>query len=105
MSSALQDPAVYLIQPVHPDNEPGSKSVSGDKATKVTFINNRASPVHVWWLNYEGKRVSYGSVAGKGGVKEQDTYVTHPWVVVDESNQSVLGIYHPGARSGRIILL
>ncbi|KAK6540252.1 hypothetical protein TWF694_009067 [Orbilia ellipsospora] len=100
----MQDPSVYLIQPIHPDNERGSKSVSSDRPTKVYFINNRASAVHLWWLNYEGERVSYGTVAGNGDVKEMNTYVTHPWVVIDESTDEVLGIYHPGARTGRVVL-
>ncbi|EPS36470.1 hypothetical protein H072_10039 [Dactylellina haptotyla CBS 200.50] len=101
----MQDPLITLIQPIHPDNERGSKSVSGDKPTKVYFINNRTSPVHLWWLDYEGRRVSYGSVGANGDTKEMDTYVTHPWVVIDESTEEVLGIYHPGTRTGRVILL
>ncbi|KAJ6259428.1 hypothetical protein Dda_6330 [Drechslerella dactyloides] len=94
----------YFIQPIHPDNEPGSRSVNGDKAVKLIFINNRASAVRLWWLDYNGKRVDYGTV-GDGEIKEMDTYVTHPWVLVDESSGSVLGIFHPGPRTGRVILI
>ncbi|KAF3923472.1 hypothetical protein ABW21_db0208168 [Orbilia brochopaga] len=101
---SMVDPQPYFIQPIHPDNEAGSRSVKGDHAVKVIFINNRESAVRLWWLDYTGKRVDYGTVV-KGEIREQETYITHPWVVVDESSKSVLGIYHPGPRTGRVILI
>ncbi|KAK6538136.1 hypothetical protein TWF694_011018 [Orbilia ellipsospora] len=102
---AMIDPQPYLLQAVHPDNEPATKTVASTKAVKVYFINNRTAPVHIYWLDTNGKRVSYGTVAGNGGTKEQGTYLTNPWIVTDEGTGKALAIYHPGPRDGRAILL
>lgn len=43
----------------------------------------------LFWLNFQGKRVSYGDVAA-GATKDQGTYLTHPWVVADRAGQCLL---------------
>jgi von Hippel-Lindau disease tumor supressor len=62
-------------------------------STEITFINQRSVPVKTYWLDYSGKRKFYATIA-PGDKVVQQTYVTHPWVVTDTSN-NCLGLYYP----------
>lgn len=64
-------------------------------ATKVRFTNSGDGRITVYWLDSQGKRVSYRSLT-KGQSYEQPTYVTHPWLITNEQGQC-LGIYTPEA--------
>ncbi len=66
-------------------------------------MNMRASLVHLWWRNYDGKRVSYGSVQPNAPM-EMTTYVTHPWVITDEETGLSLGIWNPTVETGLILI-
>ncbi len=76
-------------------------------STEITFINQRSIPVKTYWLDYSGKRKFYAKVTtgilpggafrttiAPGDKVVQQTYVTHPWVVTDTSN-NCLGLYYP----------
>jgi len=78
------------------------RSLNSKYATPVSFINIRNTPIQVWWLNFEGKRVSYGTVQPYSRL-EMNTYETHPWVIVDNTNQA-LGIWLPVQGKGLILV-
>lgn len=80
------------------------RSLKGDQSTNITFINTRSNPIHLYWRNYDGARVSYGTVAANGGRKDQQTFVTHPWVITDDNTGEVLGIWNPVEVDGRVIV-
>ncbi len=61
--------------------------------TEITFINQRNVPVKTYWLDYSGKRKFYAQIQ-PGDKVFQQTYVTHPWVITDVSN-NCLGVYYP----------
>jgi hypothetical protein len=67
------------IKPEGSFDTAGLASRSGEVATFIRFDNYRAGDVDLYWLDYEGKRVFYGSL-GPGRSQLQETYVTHPWV-------------------------
>lgn len=73
--------------------EPSSKSIHGTSATVVSFTNYRASPVRVYWLDYNGARKLYVTI-NPGLSHVQSTYVSHPWVVTDLTDRCI-GIYEP----------
>lgn len=62
-------------------------------STYVRFTNNSAGRITVYWLNTLGRRVEYRKLA-KGESYEQQTFVTHPWLITGEQGQC-LGIYTP----------
>ena len=70
-----------------------SRSISGKVVTKVVFRNKSSKTVKTYWLDYSGKRKFYKQLdPGKGYT--QSTYVTHPWVITDASD-NCLGVYYP----------
>ncbi|PVG00311.1 hypothetical protein CPB86DRAFT_796007 [Serendipita vermifera] len=90
------------LHPIHRDNEPATRSIHSNIPTRVTFINRLPDSVHLWWRDFEGRRVSYGAVGPDGDTKEMLTYVTHPWVITNETTEEVIGIWHPAPRRGLI---
>lgn len=80
-------------QPKQCGSESVSISRSGKVTTEITFINQRQQPVKIYWLDYSGKRKFYAQIQPGDRVVQQ-TYVTHPWVVTDASN-NCLDVYYP----------
>lgn len=67
--------------------EPVTRSGSGG-ATTVTWINNSQEVRRGYWLNYSGQRVLYWELQ-PGQQVQQQTYITHPWVITNANNQCV----------------
>lgn len=84
-----------------PDAEGRVLSKLDQPATPVIFLNKTDKPVRMFWLDFEGKRKSYGDIP-PGGVTSQSTYVTHAWLL--ESDGKCLGIYVPEEKIGRVII-
>lgn len=92
-----------VVPPVGP---PSFGSVRGDYAcaeeptlasqrtgleTQLIFRNATVQPVQLFWLDYDGRRQPYLSLApGETGV--QPTFFSHPWLVADLSGRC-LAIY------------
>ncbi len=88
------------LTPLPPEAEGRVRSKSDQPDTDVIFINKRAEPVRLYWLDFEGKRRSYG-VVPPGGARSQSTFATHAWLLEGEDGQ-VLGIYVPDGTLGRV---
>ena len=69
------------------------KSSSG-ASIYMDFVNQRGSNMNVFWLDYNTGRVSYRPNLATGQTHNQQTYVTHPWLITDNSGACV-GIYRP----------
>ncbi|WP_157432787.1 MULTISPECIES: hypothetical protein [unclassified Actinoplanes] len=87
-------PATVTILPA--DHERDLRSVESDRETEIRFVNRRDEPIVINWLDYRGKRENYGILAA-GGVREQVTYVNHPWVITDLRGRA-LAILLPDTR-------
>jgi uncharacterized protein (TIGR03437 family) len=82
-----------------PCSEEGSlKSLNANVATSVDFVNQTTQTVQVYWLNYMGARVLYFPLAA-GASRVQQTFVTHPWVIADTSNNCI-EIFQPVSGPG-----
>jgi hypothetical protein len=85
--------------------EPTLRSIEGTVSTSIRFVNQTAGPVTAYWLDYEGQRVFYNTLpAGQntlpaGQSYDQQTYLTHPWVVTDATG-ACLGIWFPTESPG-----
>ena len=104
----LSTPAVEVqAQSELPDvgcaREDRLRSTDGSTSTKVTFVNHSALTVRTYWLNYQGKRVFYAEVA-PGSSYEQQTYVTHPWVITNSRSGDCVAIYLPTRSPGIVAI-
>lgn len=59
------------------------RSLNNDERSFVKFCNGTDSHVVLYWIDYEGQAVSFGTLIA-GMAMDMDTYVTHPWIFVDE---------------------
>ncbi|MCS6775211.1 MAG: prolyl oligopeptidase family serine peptidase [Chloroherpetonaceae bacterium] len=57
--------------------------------THLTFVNRMAQTVTLFWVDTEGRRQSYGTLA-PGQSREQHTYAGHVWVIVGEDNRPLI---------------
>ena len=70
------------------------RSSAGSQGMNIDFINQSGSGLKIFWLNYNGGRVSYNANLANTQTHAQGTYVTHPWLVTDSSGVCK-GIYRP----------
>jgi von Hippel-Lindau disease tumor supressor len=70
------------------------RSLTGDTATEITFVNDSPRPARTYWLNYQGQRVFYNELA-PGKWYTQKTYVTHPWIITNNQAGECAAIYQP----------
>ncbi len=80
--------------------ERGARSIEGKQATTMLFQNNRASPVRIYWLDYQGQRKLFAEVA-PGRQHVQRTYITHPWIVTDDTERC-FALYMPEPTQRRV---
>src|SRR5579859_5760085 len=81
----------------HPAEEKGAKSLNGDIATSITFVNTSGQPIRIYWLDYQGRRVLYARVEHGGGWGCDQTYLTHPWLITNDQDQA-WALYYPDAQ-------
>jgi hypothetical protein len=61
--------------------EPRLRSRLGPE-TKLRIVNDTPAPMQLWWLDYAGRRRSFGSLApGQSALKL--TYAGHVWIATD----------------------
>jgi von Hippel-Lindau disease tumor suppressor protein len=70
------------------------RSRASDVSLHLEFANDTDGPIFIYWLDFEGHRVHYNTLA-PGESYEQQTYVTHPWVVVDAADNRCLRLLVP----------
>jgi hypothetical protein len=49
---------------------------------RINFVNHSTSPVDIYWINYEGRRVQIEKQLPMNGTHTERTYLTHPFLVV-----------------------
>ena len=66
-----------------------ARSTESETKSPVKFINKTDTNIEIFWLDYSGEKVSYGTLdalPSAGSVKDVQTFVTHPWIAVDSEN-------------------
>lgn len=64
------------------------KSLVSDTSLHLVFSNQTKGTVSIYWLDFNGERVLYNTL-GPGESDRQQTYVTHPWVIVDAEGRCI----------------
>ena len=78
----------------HPCSEEGSlRSQVSEVSLDMNLVNGTREILTMIWLDFRGQRVEYAMMPG-GNHYEQQTYVTHPWLVLGEDGRC-LGIFVP----------
>jgi hypothetical protein len=85
-----------------PEDEARLHSIASDHPTTVLFDNQTPTDLSLFWLDFQGKRKSYGTVRA-GQKRFLNTFATHPWVVVNPAGKA-LGVFVPGEANGRVTL-
>lgn len=73
---------------LHPADMPRT-SASGGEAAVITFVNATDADIEVAWINLEGGRIPYQTIA-PGQRWSQNTYVGHAWIVL-RNGQPICG--------------
>lgn len=76
----------------HPEEIAGAKSRSGGAAVTVSFINNLANPVRIYWVDYEGNRDSRpgaGELLDPGKTTGMNATVGTAFVVTDAAGNGL----------------
>ena len=71
-------------------------------ATNITFKNYRGSTARIYWIDFNGTRKLYASVE-HGQSHVQPTFMTHPWVVTDDTGRC-LGLYLPEGPNREVVI-
>ena len=66
------------------------RSLHSTIGTPVRFINRSRSRVKVLWLDYQGEQVLYSTLEPLSGPYDVNTYVTHPWIALEETTNAVM---------------
>jgi len=77
-------------------------AVNANVSTSVTFVNQMSSAVDIYWLDYNGQRQLYATLAA-GTTVLQQTYVTHPWVAAGPSGTCIAIFLPLGAPAFAVI--
>ena len=65
---------------------PNIRSIHSRIPKSVRFLNHSSVPAKVIWINYEGEQVLYSTLKPLNGCYDVRTYVTHPWIAVEEES-------------------
>lgn len=95
-------PSLSLAAGARCPDEAGLRSTEWTVSTSLTFANRMPIALRIYWLNYNGVRQFY-AIVPPGQSHVQQTYVTHPWVLTDESENCV-ALYMPTREPGEILV-
>jgi dipeptidyl aminopeptidase/acylaminoacyl peptidase len=73
---------------LEPLRRPRSSQRTGQE-TSITFINRTDKDVEIYWIDSEGQRKHYATVAA-GDQHRQHTFAGHVWLVTDKDGETLL---------------
>jgi dipeptidyl-peptidase-4 len=77
-------------------------SLRTGESTAISFNNQLADAVELFWIDAEGKRQSYGRVR-PGDTRAQHTYAGHVWLVTDAVG-NMLGVFEAAAEKLDVVV-
>src|SRR5487761_2031710 len=90
-NNAASGPQLAAGRVPHPSQTTGPE-------TEITFVNQLPASVDLFWIDPDGKRVAYGSLAA-GERKTQHTFAGHVWLVTGWTG-NILAVFEAEAKSG-----
>jgi hypothetical protein len=77
-------------------------SLNSNTPTTVEFINASSQIIRIYWRDFAGQRVLFNTLL-PGQAYLQGTFVTHPWVATNTSDQCI-ALYQPVSTHSRVIV-
>lgn len=77
-------------------------SLNAATPTSIIFVNSTNQTVRVYWRDYSGRRILYTALPA-GVTFTQPTYLTHPWIITNVSDQCLL-VFKPVVGPGTAIV-
>ncbi len=71
------------------------RSLRGDKKVNLSMQNGTGYVVDVYWIDYGGKEVKYGSLT-QGHNFSVSTFTSHPWRIREQSSQAEIDFFITG---------
>nr|XP_033332550.1 von Hippel-Lindau tumor suppressor homolog [Megalopta genalis]XP_033332551.1 von Hippel-Lindau tumor suppressor homolog [Megalopta genalis] len=72
---------------------PFLRSLDNKVKSYVRFCNTTSHVVALFWIDYEGRAVRYGTLS-RNNCLDIDTFVTHPWIFVDQQTGDRYAVNH-----------
>ncbi|HOL30645.1 MAG TPA: prolyl oligopeptidase family serine peptidase [Anaerohalosphaeraceae bacterium] len=89
------------LTPMRPEQASAASTRTGSQ-TYIIFLNQTEGEVSLFWLDSEGQRQPYGTLAA-GQQRRQNTYEGHVWLIVG-SDGSPIAVYQAQGRPGRAVI-
>lgn len=90
---------LIVLPPLDPSDVIAFSSIHADVPTSVVFANTLAETVIVWWIDYFGGEVFYNTLGAMQSY-EQQTFLTHPWLIRAQRSGTALVGFLPAAQPG-----
>lgn len=85
-TAAFFVPLVAAADPRGCETAEGLRSFANDRSGTLTIINRRQRPIKTFWVDFDGRRHSFGTVVADG-IRTHTTKLSHFWVLTDEDGQ------------------
>ena len=97
ISVAAPAPLTQLPPSFAPDcsQEASLRSIESRKETSYRITNKTTETLTVYWLDYGGLRKKWFDLRSGASVLQQVTYLTHPWLVADQTGRCRRIFYAP----------
>jgi hypothetical protein len=88
--------------PIMSNCEDPPVSLNSNTPTEMVFVNQTSGILYTYWIDFGGNRVLYSTIM-PGQRVEQPTYLTHPWLVIDDA-MKCRGLFMPGREKKTIVI-
>jgi hypothetical protein len=89
---------VETLKRYAPEREKDLRSGAGTASSTVRFVNRTPFTVSLYWLDGDGKRHGYGSIA-PGERRAQNTFASHVWLAAGPDDRAI-ALFIAGAGQG-----
>jgi len=97
------DPAQSTLPDEGCGREGNIRSVASTEPTEITFINHGTVPLNVYWLNYQGTRAFYATLAPGRGLVQQ-SHAPNPWLIAVGPSGDCIAIVRAARSSGTVVV-
>jgi hypothetical protein len=87
----IADRVWKLLPLVAPEKAISLRSGESQKTTSLIARNLRPAKCQIFWLDFSGRRVSYGEME-PFGIWSGRTFATHAWLFTDEAGRPLAGV-------------
>jgi len=84
------------------ERAPRASTRTGEE-TSITFLNRTEGEVEIFWLNPDGERQRYATLA-VGGQHDQHTFDGHVWLVADKATGKTLAVFEATEKAAEAVV-